>query len=127
MTATPQQPIEIPLGGGPSQSAGRLLRGPNILEANANGDHDKAGYLRKARGYTRIPLTTTTHGETPEAVFVSVGTSKGELVLVGFRDTYGIAASSAVVDGASLVRRGPSLVGNYRVGTVFFGPLAEAT
>lgn len=119
MSATPQAHIEIPLGGGPSQATGKLLRGPNVLEHNTNGDHDKAGYLTKARGFNRIALTTTTHGETLEVVMMSVGVAPGgELVLVGLRDTYGVAAPSAIVDGAALVRRGPSLVGSYRSGVI---------
>lgn len=119
------QPIEIPLGGGPSQLTGRLLRGPNVLESNANADHDKAGYLVKQRGYTRIALTTTTHGETPEAVFVALGIDRGGLVLVGLRDVYGVVVPTASVDGAALVRRGRSMVGSYRVGVIHGGSISE--
>jgi len=113
-----QQPIEIPLGGGPSQATGRLFRGPDSLESNQNGRHDKAGYLVKELGFTRIPLTTTTHEETPEAAYVGLALDRGELVLVGRDDVYGVAATSAVVDGASLVRRGPSMVGAYSIGLI---------
>jgi hypothetical protein len=128
MTATPQQPIEIPLGGGPSQATGRLLRGPNVLEFNANADHDKAGYLVKARGFTRIALTTTTHGETPEIAFLSVGTdAQGELALVGVRDVYGVAANAPNVDGAALVLRGPALNGNYRAGVIHVSAIGVET
>jgi hypothetical protein len=119
------QPLEIPLGGGPSQATGRLLRGPNVLESNANGDHDKGGYLIKARGFTRIALTTTTHGETPEGVFVSLGIDRGGLVLVGLRDIYGVVAPTASVDGAALVRRGRSMVGSYRVGIIHGSGISE--
>lgn len=119
------QPIEIPLGGGPSQATARLLRGPNVLYANTNGDHDKAGSLAKARGFTRIALTTTTHGETPEAVMVSVGIDRGALVLTGLRDVYGVAAPTASIDGAALVRRGRSMVGSYRVGIIHGSALSE--
>lgn len=120
-----QNPIEIPLGGGPSQALGRLLRGPDVLERAQNVDHDKAGYLVKARGYTRIGLTTTTHGETPEGVFVSVGIDRGGLVLVGLRDVYGVVAPTASVDGAALVRRGRSMVGSYRVGVIHGSSISE--
>ena len=122
---TPQNPIEIPLGGGPSQALGRLLRGPDVLERCQNADHDKAGYLVKARGYTRIALTATTHGETPETVFVSVGIDRGGLVLVGLQNVYGVVAPTASVDGAALVRRGLSMVGNYRVGVIHGSSLSE--
>jgi hypothetical protein len=115
---TEQQPLEIPLGGGPSQATGRLFRGPDVLESNQNGRHDKAGYLVKELGFTRIALTTTTHGETPEAVYVALAVDRGELVLVGRDAVYGVAANAAVVDGAALVRRGPSMVGAYSVGLI---------
>lgn len=116
--ATPQNPIEIPLGGGPAQSTGRLFRGPDTLERAQNVDHTQAGYLIKARGFTRIPLTTTALGETPEAVFVSLGLDRGELVAVGLDRIYAVAANSAAIDGAALVRRGPSMIGQYNVGMV---------
>lgn len=118
-------PIEIPLGGGPSQGVGRLFRGPDVLERCQNADHDKAGYLVKSRGFTRIALTTTTHGETPEAVFVSVVVDRGELAIVGRDNTYGVAANSAAVDGAALVLRGPSIVGAFSVGTIHGTAMGE--
>lgn len=121
------QPIEIPFGGGPSQATGRLLRGPNTLEANVNGDHDKAGYLRKARGFSRLALTTTVQGEAPEVVFVSVGTDRGELVIVGRDAVYGVGAPAPDIDGAALVRRGPSLVGNYEFGVIHTSPIGRET
>jgi hypothetical protein len=123
--ATPQNPIEIPLGGGPSQAVGRLLRGPDVLERSQNADHDKAGYIVKARGYTRIALTTTTHGETPETVFTAMGIDRGGLVLVGLRDVYGVVVPTPSVGGAALVRRGRSMVGNYRVGIIHGSNISE--
>lgn len=123
--ATPQNPIELPLGGGPSQAVGRLLRGPDVLERCQNADHDKAGYLVKARGFTRIALTTTTHGETPETVFTSLGIDRGGLVLVGLRDVYGVVVPTPSVDGAALVRRGRSMVGNFRVGIIHGSNISE--
>jgi len=125
--ATEQEPIEIPLGGGPSQATGRLFRGPNVLEINTNGDHDRAGYLVKARGFTRIPLTTTTHGDTPESVFVSLGVMAGELLVVGRNNAYAVAAPAASIDGATLVLRGPSMVGAFEIGTVHSSALGIET
>ena len=113
-----QEPIEIPLGGGPSQATGQLFRGPTSLERARNVDHFEQGYLVKARGYTRIALTTTTHGETPEAVFVGLGVDHGELVLVGHDYVYGVAANAASIDGAALVRRGPTIRGAFEFGTI---------
>ena len=125
MAASPQNPIEIPLGGGPSQAVGQLFRGPDTLESNQNGRHDKAGYLVKERGFTRLALTTTTHGETPEAVYVSVATDRDELVLVGMTYVYGVAANAPSVDGAALVRRGPSMVGDYDIGLIHTASLGR--
>lgn len=119
-----QQPVTIPLGGGPDQAVTELLRGPNVLSVVYDGDTTKAGGLTKARGLERIP-TGTTHGETPESVFFSVGTDKGELVVVGQQSTYGLAASDALVDGAALVLRGPSIVGNFREGVVHVASLGS--
>lgn len=127
MTAVRQPPVTIPLGGGPDQATARLFRGPNVLAQVLDGDLSKAGGVRKARAYARITTSTTTHGDTPEAIFVSVGTDRGELVLVGLRDTYAVAAPTAAIDGAALVRRGPSLVGNYRSGVIHTASLGDDT
>ena len=120
-----QEPVTIPLGSGPDQATARLLRQATVLSEALNGDTSKAGGMRKARGYARIALTSTTHGVTPEAVFVSVGVDRGELVVVGLRDVYGVAAPTASVDVASLVRRGPSMIGNYREGVIHTASLGN--
>lgn len=124
---TPQNPIEIPLGGGPAEAVGRLFRGPDTLERCQNGRHDKAGYLVKERGFTRIPLTTTALGETPEAVFVSLGVDRGELVAVGLDYVYGVAANAAAIDGAALVRRGPAMIGQFNVGMVHGSAMGDGS
>lgn len=120
-----QDPVTIPLGGGPDEATAKLLRGPGVLAVALDGDTTKAGGLTKARGFVRITTTSTTHGETPESVFISVGTDRGELVVVGERSTYGLAASDALVDGAALVLRGPSVVGNFREGVVHVASLGS--
>jgi hypothetical protein len=124
---SPQQPTEIPLGGGPAESVGRLFRGPDVLERNHNARHDKAGYLVKERGTTRIALTITTHGETPEAVFAGLGVDRGELVLVGLSYVYGVAANAPNVDGAALVRRGPSMLGDFEIGLIHTASIGQDT
>lgn len=119
MTIQRMAPVTIPLGQGPDEATARLLRdGTQALQVIRQGDVTKAGGVRKARGFARIALTTTTHGETPEAVYVSVGIDRGELVLVGMSYVYGVAANTAAVDGAALVRRGPSMVGDFEVGLI---------
>lgn len=120
-----QEPVTIPLGTGPDQATARLLRSATVLEANNNGVPDTAGELRKARGFTRYAMTTTTHGDTPEAIFISVGLDRGGLVLCGMRDVYGVVAPTASVDGAALVRRGRSMVGSYRVGVIHGSSISE--
>jgi hypothetical protein len=117
--------LEIPLGGQPEETAGRLFRGPSSLTANTNGSHEKHGYLTKARGYRRADLTTTVLGFTPETLFVCVGLDAGELVLVGRDFTYSVGAPGTDIDEAQLIRRGPSPIGNYRTGTVHVSALAE--
>lgn len=124
---TPFEVLHISLGGSQDDKTAKLARGIEVLRHVRNGDHSHPGELRKRRGFTRIPLTSTTHGETPESVFVSLGvTGGGELVLLGFRDVYGVAANDAAVNDAALVRRGPSMLGSYRVGTVHAAPIGGA-
>lgn len=122
-----RQPLlTIPLGVGPDQATAKLLRdGTQVVETTLNGQVDKAGGLRKARGYTRIALTTTTEGGTPEAVFEAVGTDRDELVLVGHDYTYAVAANSAAVDGAALVLRGPTLRGAFEIETIHGSPIGD--
>lgn len=125
MTTVRQEPVTIPFGGGPDESVARLFREATVLETVLDGDTSKAGGLRKARGYERISLAATTHEETPEAVYISVGVDRDELVLVGLEDTYALAASDAIVDGAAVVRRGPSMVGNFRSGLIHVAAIGE--
>ena len=129
MTIQRMPPVVIPLGQGPDESTARLFRDPTRVLADVRqGDVSKPPGLRKARGFTRIALTTTTHGETPEAVYVSVAVDHlGELVLVGRDNVYGVAAPSASVDGAALVLRGPSLVGTFEIGMVHSGAIGRET
>lgn len=119
MTApTPFQVLHIPLDGSQDDKTARLSRGLGVMRRSINVDHSHAGEARKRRGTTRIPLTTTTHGETPEAVYVALGQDRDELVLVGHDYTYGVAANTSAVDGAALVRRGPSIRGQFEIGMV---------
>jgi len=120
-----QQPVTIPLGSGPDQSTTKLLRGVNVLSVVYDGDTTKGGGIIKGRGLERIPTSTTTHGHTPESVFFTVGTDKGELVVVGQQSTFGLAASDALVDGAALVRRGPSIVGSFSEGVVHVASIGQ--
>jgi hypothetical protein len=126
--ALPQRepPIEIPLGGSLDQATGRLFRGPTALAESLNGDHDKRGYLKKSRGFTRIPLTATTHGATPEQIFCTVGVDAyGELVLMGRDFLYTVGAPDTDIDGAALILRGPACVGNVSTGVVHVAPISE--
>lgn len=122
MTLPKAQSIEIPLGGaGLQESMGRLFRAPGVLAECNNGVHGKAPELRKRRGYTLLDTDTTVFGETVEAVFVSLGVDLvggGELVVVGRDYVYGVASPDATVDTHSLVRRGPSQIGNIRAGVI---------
>lgn len=119
MTIQRMAPVTIPLGQGPDEATARLLRdGTQALQVIRNGDVTKAGGVRKARAFARIALTTTTHGQTPETVYCALGIDRGELVLVGKNYVYGLAANAASVDGAALVRRGPSMIGDYEAGLV---------
>lgn len=121
------EPVTIPLGSGPDESTARLFRQATVLASALQGVTTKAGALHKARGYARITTSTTAHGETPEAVFVSIGTDNGEAVVTGLRDVYAVAAPTAAVDGASFVRRGRSMVGNFRSSVIHTASLGEET
>ncbi len=122
---TPFQVIHIPLDGSQDDKTARLVRGPATLRRTINVDHSVRGEVRKRRGTTRIPLTTTVQGETPETCFVSIGVSRDELVLVGRDYLYGVAAPTAAVDGAALVRRGPSIIGAFQIGLIHGSSISE--
>lgn len=125
---TPFQIVEIPLGGQQDDKTARLMRGNDTLRLAQNVEHSHQGEARKRRGYERIPLTSaTTHNETPEAIFLTVGTYQGELVLVGREETYSVHTVDLNVDSASLTRRGPSLVGNIKRWTVHTSPLGASS
>ena len=129
MTLPKAQSIEIPLGGaGLQESTGSLFRAPGVLSDCVNGVHGKAPELRKRRGFTLLDTDTTVFGETIEGVFVSLGVDAvagGELVIIGRDYVYGVASPDATVDGHSLVRRGPSALGNLRAGIVHSSPIGE--
>lgn len=124
MTApAPYDVLHIPLGGSQDDKTARLSRGPGVLRAVYDCDQGHVGEQRKRRGFTRIPLDEEILGVSPEAVFLSLAVWEGTLVLVGVRDVYGVAANDDVVDGAALVRRGPSMAGSYRTGIVHVSPI----
>ena len=122
----PFQIIHIPLSGQQDDKTARLSRGPNVLRKAVNVGHRIRGELRKRRGFTRITTTGTVDGSTPEAVFVAVAERDGELVLVGRDSIYSVAANDNIVDTEALVLRGPSMVGNYKLGTIHVSPISES-
>lgn len=103
----------IPLGASLDQATAELFRGEGALVQAGNGDHAKAGELRKRRGYRRISFTQDTHGDRGiDVLFVSVGTLGQELVIYGRDTVLGVHADTAIVDGASVTVRGPSMLGD---------------
>lgn len=127
---TPFEVLTIPLDGQQDEKIGRLARGqnPTILRHANNVLHEKAGEARKRRGFERITTSATVLAQTPEAVFVALGVDAiGELVLVGFRDVYGVVSNDNDVDGSALVRRGPSCVGTYERGVLHVSNLGVNT
>lgn len=119
MTIQRMPPLVVPLGQGPTEQIARLFRDSKALADVRNANCDKAGGLRKARAYARIPMSQTVMREVPEVVFLSVGTTvEHELVVVGRDSVYSVAAPSASIDGSALVRRGPSIAGTFSITTV---------
>lgn len=108
------QPVQIVLEG-LDQKTDHKLRAPGKLASAINVEFDKVGSLNKRRGYRRVSTSVTTHGQTPESIFTSVAVYQGELAVLGEEYVYALGAATAIVDGASLIRRGPVLRGCYRV------------
>lgn len=106
-------PVEIPLGGTLQQSVARLFRGPDTLRDARNVEQSKEGGLRKRRGHRLLDLSTDTNGNTPEVAFVGVGTYREELTVYGRENFYAVHADTAIVDGASVTLRGPTMVGDW--------------
>lgn len=120
------EPVQIVLEG-LDQKTDHKLRAPGKLASAINVEFDKVGALNKRRGYRRVTTSVTAHGQTPEAVFTSVATYNGELVLIGQEYVYAIGSISAALDGGSLVRRGPVLRGSYRVRDIMQATIGDGT
>lgn len=116
--ALPSQVLQIPLGGTTSQKTARLTRGLPVLRHIHNAQQSSEGEQVKRRGFTRLDTGATVYEETPEAVYVAVGIDRDCLFVVGMGEILGVVANANTVNGSALVRRGPSMVGNYRTGTV---------
>lgn len=112
---------------GLDQKTDHKLRAPGKLASAINVEFDKVGSLNKRRGYRRISTSVTAHGQTPESVFTSVATYHGELLLLGEEYAYAVGATTAIVDGASLIRRGPVLRGCYRVRDIAQATIGDDT
>lgn len=118
------QTVEVLLEG-LSQKDDKKTSTPGKLRTAINVEFDKSGTLNKRRGYTRVPTESLVGGGTAETLYATVATYQQELVLYGLDNIGSVAAGSAIVDGASVVRRGPTMRGNYRIHPVFASPLAE--
>lgn len=123
----PIQTLHIPLGGTIDEKTSRLARGLPVLRHVYNARQDHLEEQRKRRGYTRLSTATTVHGETIEPGFVSLGIDNGCLVVMGLTHVYSVAANANAVHAAALVRRGPAVVGCYRMGTVKVSALRRET
>lgn len=118
------QTVEVVLEG-LSQKDDRKVTTPGKLRAAVNVEFDKSNSLNKRRGFVRVPFETLVHGETPELLYATVATYQQELVVYGLDNLASVVARTAIVDGAALVRRGPTMRGNYRIHDVFSAPLAQ--
>jgi hypothetical protein len=110
---------------GLSQKDDRKATAPGRLSVALNVEFDKTNSLNKRRGYTRVPWSALVGGESPELTYATVATYRDELVVYGLGHINSVVARSAIVDDAALVRRGPTMRGNYRTHQVFSGPMAE--
>lgn len=118
------QTVEIVLEG-LSEKDDRKATTPGKLRRAQNVEFDKTNALNKRRGYTRVPTEALVGGGLAETLYVTVATYQQELVLYGLDSFGSVAAASAVVDDASVRRRGPTMRGSYRVVDVYCSPLAE--
>jgi hypothetical protein len=118
------QTVEVVLEG-LSQKDDKKGTTPGRLRHAYNVEFDKTHALNKRRGFERVRVDTDTKGLTSEIAFVSAATYKQELVLYGLHRLYAVVAIDQDVSGASVVRRGPTLRGNYRVHHVFSSAVSE--
>lgn len=114
------QEIEIPLGGGPDEKTGRLLRTPGVIRAAINADHRQAGIIRKRRGYTRVDLDAVVNTtDDSEEKFHAVATYRGELVIIGSDHLYAIVSLDGNLTGdnasATIIRRGAIPRGGFAI------------
>lgn len=106
------QKVEIAIRG-LAEKEGALARAPGTLRRALNVEFDKAGELNKRRGYRRVGTSVDLQGNTMERVFCGVMTYGTELLLYGHEFLYTVSSERGEVDGASCIRRGPVLRGNY--------------
>jgi hypothetical protein len=118
------EPVEVVLEG-LSQKDDKKATTPGRLRSALNVEFDKTHALNKRRGFERVDIGTDTKGFSTELAFVSVATYRQELVVYGRHDLYAVLAIDADVSDASVVRRGPTLCGNYRTHHVFSSAITE--
>lgn len=122
----PLQVITIPLAGMVNDKIARLARGPQVMRRTDNTSHALQGELGKRRGFTRITTTGSVGGQQPDGVLVAVGDNKGELVVIGRNNIYSIGTPDETVStGEALIHRGPSMSGNFSLGTIHVSPVSN--
>ena len=99
---------------GLSQGVDDHVQPHGSLATADNVEFDKQGAANKRRGKRRVVLPNDINGVAVAEVFSSVATYDDELVL--FSDhLYALVDVGEGVDGTSVVRRGPTLRGAYRL------------
>lgn len=116
--------VEVVLEG-LDQKTSRRTKTPGKLKEAINVEFSKSGDLNKRRGYERVDVSTDVTGAGSEAVFFTVATYRQELVLYGSEYMSSVVAIDPDVSSASVVRRGPTMAGSYRIHQVFASPIGE--
>lgn len=119
------QTVEVVLEG-LSQKDDKKATTPGKLRTALNVEFDKTHSLNKRRGFVRIPFEELVHDEQYELLYAAVATYQQELVVYGLDNLNSVVARTADVSGAAMVRRGPTMRGNYRVHDVYASPLGGA-
>jgi hypothetical protein len=118
------QTVEVVLEG-LSQKDDKKATTPGKLRHAVNVEFDKTHALNKTRGYEHVKTTAHTLASEWPPLFLTAATYRQELVLYDYARLYAVLSIPDVVSDAAIVRRGPTMRGNYRVHTIFTSSISE--
>lgn len=102
------KPVEVVLEG-LDQKTSKVARTPGKLEHAINVEYDKTGAINKRLGYQYVDLGNTVNLFDDDAVFIALGSYRGELVVFSYDHLCALGSRDSVLRGVdSLVYRGPN-------------------